>query len=98
MPAYVIADVDVSDQEQYKQYMALSPGAIAAAGGRFVVRGGRSETLEGDWQPSRLVVLEFADTETARRFYDSEQYRQARDVRAGATRHFNMVVVEGVPA
>jgi uncharacterized protein (DUF1330 family) len=98
MPAFVIADIDVSDAEQYKHYMTLSPGAIAAAGGRFVVRGGRIEALEGDWQPKRLVLIEFADIEAARRFYDSEKYRQARDARAGATHHFNMVVVEGVPA
>ena len=97
MPAYVIADVEVSDPEQYKQYQTLTPGAIAAAGGRFVVRGGRSETLEGDWHPKRLVVIEFADIAAARAFYDSEKYRQARDARAGATRQFNMVVVEGVP-
>jgi uncharacterized protein (DUF1330 family) len=96
MPAYVIADVEVSDPEQYKQYMALSPGAVAAAGGRFIVRGGRFEKLEGDWQPKRLVVIEFADYDSARAFYDSEKYRQARDARAGATRQFNMVVVEGV--
>jgi uncharacterized protein (DUF1330 family) len=96
MPAYVIADVEVSDPEQYKQYMALSPGAIAAAGGRFVVRGGRSETLEGDWHPKRLVVIEFADYASAKAFYDSEKYRAARDARAGATRQFNMVIVEGV--
>ncbi len=96
MPAYVIADVKVSDPEQYKQYMALSPGAIAAAGGRFVVRGGKHETLEGAWQPNRLVVIEFPSYEAARAFYDSEKYREARAKRAGATEFFNMVVVDGV--
>lgn len=98
MPAYVIANVEVSDPEQYKQYMALSPGAIAAAGGRFLVRGGRHEVLEGDWHPNRMVVVEFPDLETARAFYDSTLYRAARDARAGATHRFDMVVVEGVPA
>jgi uncharacterized protein (DUF1330 family) len=97
MPAYVIADVKVSDPEQYTQYMALSPGAIAAAGGRFVVRGGRHETLEGAWQPNRLVVIEFPSYDAAKAFYDSEKYREARDKRAGATEFFNMVVVDGVP-
>ena len=98
MPAYVIADVSVSDPEQYKSYMALSPKAIAEAGGRFLVRGGRTETLEGDWTPGRLVVAEFADMDRARAFYDSALYRQARAERAGATHHFNMIVVEGVDA
>lgn len=96
MPAYVIADVSVSDPEQYKAYAALSPGAVAAAGGRFLVRGGRSEPLEGGWTPSRLVVIEFPDYDTARSFYDSAPYREARAKRAGATERFDMIVVEGV--
>jgi len=97
MPAaYIIADVKVSDPEQYKQYMALSPGAIAAAGGEFVVRGGRHETLEGAWQPNRLVVLRFPSYEAAKAFYDSEIYKAAKARRAGATEFFNMVVVEAM--
>jgi uncharacterized protein (DUF1330 family) len=98
MAAYVIADVKVSDPEQYARYMALSPGAIAAAGGRFIARGGRHETLEGHWQPNRLVIIEFPDYATAKTFYDSEKYRAARDARAGTTEFFNMVVTEGVPS
>ena len=96
MAAYVIADVKVSDPEQYKQYQALSPGAIAAAGGKFVVRGGRHEVLEGSWSPNRVVVLEFADYAAAKAFYDSALYREARSKRAGATEFFNMFVVEGM--
>jgi uncharacterized protein (DUF1330 family) len=96
MAAYVIADVKVADPEKYKGYMALSPGAIAAAGGEFVVRGGRHETLEGAWHPNRMVVVKFPDYATARAFYDSALYREARAKREGATEFFNMVVVEGV--
>jgi uncharacterized protein (DUF1330 family) len=98
MAAYVIVDADVSDPERYKGYMALSPAAIAAAGGRFIVRGGRHETLEGDWTPSRVVVIEFPTYDAARAFYDSALYVEARGRRAGATRKFNMIVVEGTPA
>ena len=98
MPAYVIADVSVSDPEQYKSYMALSPRAVTEAGGRFLVRGGRNEALEGDWTPGRLVMIEFPTYEQARAFYDSPLYREARAKRAGATHHFNMVVVEGFDA
>jgi uncharacterized protein (DUF1330 family) len=97
MAAYVIADVKVSDPERYGQYMLMSPGAIAAAGGRFVARGGQHETLEGHWRPNRLVILEFPDYAAAKAFYDSEKYRAARAARAGATEYFNMVVTEGVP-
>lgn len=96
MPAYVIADVDVSDPAKYEGYKALSPGAIAAAGGKFVARGGETAVLEGDWKPTRLVVVEFSGIAAAKAFYDSELYRQARAARAGATRRFNMVVVQGL--
>lgn len=96
MPAYVIGNIKVSDPEKYKQYTALTPQAIAAAGGEFVVRGGRTEVLEGDIEPNRVVVLKFASIEAAKAFYDSALYRQARDARAGATSIFNLYVVEGI--
>jgi uncharacterized protein (DUF1330 family) len=94
--SYIIVDVKVSDPERYGRYMALTPAAIAAAGGEFVVRGGRHETLEGTWQPSRMVVLRFPSYDRARAFYTSALYEQARAEREGATDVFNMVVVEGV--
>ncbi len=96
MAAYVIADVKVSNAEQYEKYRALSPGAIAAAGGEFIARGGKHETLEGSWRPNRVVLLKFPTYEQARAFYDSELYREARRARAGATEYFNLVVVEGI--
>ena len=96
--AYVIVDMKVSDPEQYKQYMAAAPAAVAAAGGEYLVRGGRHEALEGDWQPSRIAMLRFPSYEGAKAFYDDEMYRAARDKRAGATAFFNMVLVEGVAA
>jgi uncharacterized protein (DUF1330 family) len=96
MSAYVVANVKVSDPERYKDYAALSPEAVSAAGGEFIVRGGRSEVLEGDWQPSRVVILRFESLQAARAFYDSALYRQARAKRAGATEFFNMFVVEGI--
>jgi uncharacterized protein (DUF1330 family) len=92
---YVIADVEVSDPARYAGYTALSPGAIAAAGGEFVVRGGRHETLEGDWTPGRMVVVKFPSFEAARAFYESALYSAARAQRAGATSKFNLIVVEG---
>ena len=95
MPAYIIVETDVTDPEQYEQYKAASPGAVAAGGGRFLVRGGEVAVLEGDWSPTRLVVLEFDDLEAVRRFYDSPQYREAKKLREGAAR-FNMVAVEGI--
>ena len=95
--SYILVDVKVSDPERYEAYKALAPAAVAAAGGEFVVRGGRHESLEGHWQPSRLVVLRFPSYDAARAFYDSALYEQARRAREGATEFFNMVVVEGCP-
>jgi uncharacterized protein (DUF1330 family) len=94
--AYVIADVKVSDPDQYRHYMALTPAAVAAAGGEFVVRGGRQAVLEGHWSPSRVVVIRFQSFEAAQAFYDSALYLEARGKRAGATDHFNMIIVEGI--
>ena len=88
----------ISDMEQYQQYMTVAPSAVAAAGGEYLVRGGRFETLEGKWQPSRIAMLRFPSYELAKAFYDGEMYRAARAKRFGATEFFNMVLVEGVPA
>jgi uncharacterized protein (DUF1330 family) len=95
MPAYVIAETDISDPERYEQYKAASPAAIAAGGGRFLVRGGELAVLEGDWQPTRLVVLEFEDLAAAKRWYESEIYQEAKKLREGAA-HLRMVAVQGV--
>ena len=97
-PAYLIVEMQISDPEQYKQYMAVAPAAVAAAGGEYLVRGGRHETLEGDWQPARIAMLRFPSFEQAKAFYDSEMYRLARAKRDGATEFFNMILVEGVAA
>jgi uncharacterized protein (DUF1330 family) len=95
MPAYVIVETDVHDEDRYERYKAASPGAIAAGGGRFLARGGELAVLEGDWQPKRLVLLEFEDLEAAKRWYDSHDYREARGLREGAAT-LRMVAVEGI--
>ncbi len=96
MAAYVITDIKVTDIEKYKGYQALTPGAIAAAGGEFLVRGGRTEILEGDFDLGRVVVVRFDTMEAARAFYNSAGYVAARAARAGATERFNMFIVEGL--
>lgn len=95
MAAYVIVETDITDPAQYEQYKAASPAAIEAGGGRFLVRGGEMAVLEGDWLPSRLVVLEFDDLDAARAWYESESYQRAKDLRTGAA-HLRMVAVQGV--
>jgi uncharacterized protein (DUF1330 family) len=95
MPAYVIAEMDIHDPEQYEKYKAVSPAAVAAGGGRFVVRGGELAVLEGDWNPKRLVVLEFEDLESVKRWYASPGYQEVKKLREGAA-DLNMVAVEGI--
>jgi len=95
MPAYIVVETDVHDPEQYEQYKAASPGAVAAFGGRFIVRGGELAVLEGDWHPKRVVILEFPDLETAKQFYESERYQEAKKLREGAA-NLHMVAVDGV--
>ncbi len=95
MPAaYVIANVHVTDAEQYEVYKKLSTLAMQAHGAELCVRGGAAQVLEGDWQPERVVMLRFASVEKARAFYDSAEYTRAREARAGAA-VMRMIVVEG---
>lgn len=95
MPAYLIVETDIHHPEQYERYKQASPGAVAAAGGRFLARGGELAVLEGDWHPERLVVLEFENLDAARRFYTSPVYQAAKRLREGAA-NLNMVAVQGI--
>ena len=94
MPAYVIAETDVHDAEQYEHYKAAAPETIAAYGGRYAARGGELSVFEGDWDPARLVILEFDDLEAARRWYESPEYTEVRKLREGAAT-FRVVAVQG---
>ena len=94
MAAYVIADIEITDPHAYEEYRRRVPATIAQYGGRYVVRGGATEVLEGDWQPRRLVVIEFPSLAQARRWYDSEEYREPRAIRQRCSRG-HAVLVEG---
>ena len=95
MAAYIITDIDVTDPEGYEEYKKRAAPSIAAYGGKFVVRGGKVETLEGEWSPKRLVVVEFESVEQAKRWYASQEYGEAKQVRH-RTAITNMIMVEGV--
>jgi uncharacterized protein (DUF1330 family) len=97
MPAaYMIVESHITDAEAFKRYMAAAPEVAKAFGGEYLVRGGRMQVLEGDWQPPRLTVLRYPSFEQAKAMYDSPAYVQARSLRHGTTACFNMVLVEGV--
>lgn len=91
---YVIARVEVSDAEGYKKYVEGSTHAVAKFGGRFIVRGGKAETMEGQGM-SRNVIIEFKDLDTARAYYQSPEYQASREHRLGGA-DFNLIIVEGV--
>ncbi len=94
MAAYVVVQIAVEDPIAYEEYKALAPASIAAYGGRYVVRGGRSEVLEGSWQPSRLVVLEFPTADRARAWWGSAEYATAKAIRQRCART-EMLLIEG---
>jgi uncharacterized protein (DUF1330 family) len=95
MAAYLIAEISVTDPELYEEYKKLTPAAAAAFDGKFLVRGGSMITLEGDWNPDRIVILEFPSAERAREFWNSEMYARARSIRQKAAKT-KMIIIEGV--
>jgi len=97
MAAYAVVNIEVTDPKGYEEYRSRSGATIQKFGGRFLVRGGAHELKEGNWQPRRMVLLEFPDMDTARRWYDSEDYQSIIKYRNGSART-DLVLVEGMPA
>lgn len=95
MPAYVIANVDVKDPVRYDEYRRMVLPTITKYGGRFLARGGKVDSLEGPWQPNRLVIVEFPSAERARAWWNSPEYAPAKALRQ-ATSEGSLIVIEGV--
>ncbi len=95
MAGYLIADVDVTDGQGYQEYVKAVPASVEAFGGKYLVRAGPYDKLEGDWTPKRLVVIEFESAERAKEWYNSTEYEPARDIRF-RTAVSNVLIVEGV--
>jgi len=94
MKAYIIVDVNIKDAVRYEDYKKLTPASLIPFDGRFIVRGGTTETLEGDWQPGRIVVLEFPSVEKAKAWWSSAGYAPAKAIRQSAS-ETQMILVEG---
>jgi len=94
MSAYVIVDVSIHDHIEYEEYKKLTPAAIEAFDGKFIVRGGRTTVLEGEWNPERIVVLEFPTVERANEWWHSKLYGKAKEIRH-RTASTKMIIVEG---
>ncbi len=95
MAAYIIVEVEITDPVRYAEYILLVPPTIVKYGGRFLVRGGKAETLEGSWNPKRVVVLEFPTFERAREWWASEEYGVPKALRQSAS-VTDMILVQGV--
>ncbi|PCI35429.1 MAG: D-fructose-6-phosphate amidotransferase [Flavobacteriaceae bacterium] len=95
MPALIIAEIEIHDLAQYENYKKLTPATIAAYDGKFVVRGGEAETLEGDWQTKRIVVLEFPSVARAKEWWNSDAYAEPKALRQRISTG-KMIVVESV--
>ena len=95
MPALVLVEVSIHDPELYESYKKLTPGSILPFGGKFVVRGAQTESLEGDWNPERLVILEFPSVQKAKEWWNSVEYTKAKNIRYQAAKS-KMLVVESL--
>ena len=94
MAAYVIVEIDIVDPVGYEEYKKQAGATVAKYGGKYIVRGGKAEVLEGDWNPKRIVVLEFESMQKAKEWLHCEEYREPRKMRH-RTAKTNMILVEG---
>ena len=96
VPAYIIVEIAINDAARYERYKLLAPVSLAKYGGTYLSRGGATTALEGDWAPQRLVILEFPDADTARRWWNSPEYAEAKALRQSCA-ETTMLLVEGKP-
>src|ERR1700729_1142301 len=94
MSAYVIVNVDTTDPVKYEEYKTMAQDAVARFGGRYLVRGGKMNVVEGDWRPTRIVILEFDSFDTATAWGESELYAPAKALRQPLSTT-DMVIVDG---
>jgi uncharacterized protein (DUF1330 family) len=97
MPAYVIANIEASDPEAFKEYVAGAPATVAAHGGTYIVRTASVDAVEGDWKPARIAVIRFDSVEKAKGWYESPEYKALRAVRAKCATA-KILLVEGTGA
>ena len=94
MPAYVLAEIEITNPEGYKEYTAHVPATIAKYGGRFVVRGGKAHVLEGEWTERRRVLIEFPTVDAARQWWDSSEYAKPKEMRRANSKG-RLLLLEG---
>lgn len=95
MAAYIIVEIEVTDPVGYEEYKQLAGATVEQYGGKYIVRGGKAEKLEGNWDPKRIVILQFESMERAKEWLNCEEYREPRKMRH-RTAKTNMILVEGM--
>ncbi|MFL5377932.1 MAG: DUF1330 domain-containing protein [Myxococcales bacterium] len=95
MPAYVVVDIEVTNPTDYARYKDLAGAAVEKHGGRYLARGGKTDVLEGSWQPKRFVILEFPSVDKAKAWWASSEYAEAKSIRQKAAKT-SLIIVEGV--
>ena len=95
MPAYIIVEIEITDPAGYEEYKKQAAATVAQYGGKYIVRGGACETLEGDWKPKRIVVLQFEDMQRAKEWLNCSEYAEPRKLRH-RTAKTRMILVEGL--
>ena len=95
MPAYIVVEIEIIDPVGYEEYKKQAAATVHQHGGKYIARGGKTEVLEGDWNPKRIVVLQFESMERAKEWLNCEEYREPRKMRH-KTAKTNMILVEGV--
>ena len=95
MSAFVIVEIAIHDQEKYREYIQLAPPSIAHYGGKYIARGGKTISLEGNWNPERMVILSFPSVKSAQDWWNSEEYARAKTIRH-QTATTKMLILEGL--
>ena len=95
MAAYIIVDLEITEPIEYEEYKKRAGATVEKYGGKYIVRGGECETLEGDWEPKRIVVLQFENAERAKAWLNSQEYAEPRKMRH-RTAKTRMILVEGM--
>ena len=94
MPAYVIVEIEIIDPVGYEEYKKQAADTVHKYGGKYIARGGKTEVLEGDWEPKRIVILQFDSMARAKQWLECEEYREPRKLRHKTART-KMILVEG---
>ena len=95
MAGYIVADIEITDPDEYQKYAQHTAATLEPYGGKFLVRGGQPETVEGDWKTKRIVIIEFPSVEQAKIWYDSPEYSAIKGIRHGSTIS-NILLVHGI--